>query len=185
MDEICEIAPQATSPSWYVMRAYKCEKKAEDILLGPDGLQHFIPKQYALRVYHGVKSKRLVPVIPSLVFVQATKEEIVDFKIIHNNLQFVMWEKTTGTEHLIVPDEQMENFIKVASHYNESTTYYKPEELNIEKGTRVRIHGGEFDGVTGIYMQVKGKRNRRLVVVLEGIMAIAAEVQPDLVEVLS
>ena len=34
-------------------------------------------------------------------------------------------------------------------------------------------------------MQVRGKRNRRIVVMLEGVMAVAAEVDPDLVEVIA
>ncbi len=169
---------------WFVMRAYKCERLAEDILSSEGGLEYFIPKHYVMRVFHGRKSKRLVPVIPSLVFVHASKDSILSLKKIHNFLQFVMWEKSTGPECLVVPDEQMEDFIKVASAQEESTTYFKPEEINIKRGTRVRIHGGRFDGVEGVFMQVKGKRNRRLVVMLEGIMAVVAEVDPDLVEIL-
>lgn len=37
----------------------------------------------------------------------------------------------------------------------------------------------------GVFMQVQGKRNRRVVVLLEGVMAVAAEVHPDLIEVIS
>ena len=65
---------------WFVMRAYKSEKRAEEKLKGRDGLEYFIPKCYAVRVYHGVKSKRLVPVIPNLVFVHASRTQITDFK---------------------------------------------------------------------------------------------------------
>lgn len=65
---------------WFVMRAYKCEGKAEERLSGDDGLEHFIPKHYAVRVYHGVKSRRLVPVIPSLVFVRASRRQLIRFK---------------------------------------------------------------------------------------------------------
>ncbi len=171
-------------PHWYVMRAYKCEKKAEDMLDSKYGLEHFIPKRYVVRVCHGVKTKRLVPVIPSLVFVHATQEQIVNFKKMHNFLQFVMWEKSTSLEYLIVPDDQMEGFIKVASLQEESTLYYTPDEIDIKKGTRVRIHGGRLDGVTGTFMKVRGKRDRRLVIMIEGVLAIAAEVHPDLVEVI-
>lgn len=166
------------------MRAYKNEKMAEEKLSGEGGLEYFIPKHYVMRVYHGVKSKRLVPVIPSLVFVHASKDEILKFKKTNNFLQFVMWEKSSGSECLVVPDDQMEDFIKVASSSEENTLYFKPEEINLAKGTRVFIHGGRFDGVTGVFMQVKGKRNRRLIVMLEGIMAVAAEIDPDLIEIL-
>ncbi len=169
---------------WYVMRAYKCEKLAEEILSGERGMKHFIPKHYVIRVFHGRKSKRLVPVIPSLIFVYASKDEILSFKKLNNFLQFVMWNKSTGPECLVVPDRQMEDFIKVSSQNEESTLYFNPEEIDIKRGTRVRIHGGRFDGVEGVFMQVKGRRNRRLVVMLDGIMAVVAEVDPDLVEVL-
>lgn len=185
MNSIVTSKDDLTRIRWFVMSAYKNEKKAEEKLSGKDGLEYFIPKCYAVRVYHGVKSKRLVPVIPNLVFVHASRKQITDFKKYHNFLQFVTWEKSTGLEYLVVPDEQMESFITIASQYEETTVYYKPEEIDIRKGTRVCIHGGKLDGVKGVFMRVQGKRNRRVVVMLEGVMAVSAEVHPDLIEVIS
>ena len=185
MDIASPNTEELTTARWFVMRAYKSEKRAEEKLKGKDGLEYFIPKYYAVRVYHGVKSKRLVPVIPNLVFVHASRIQITEFKKHYNFLQFVMWEKSTGLEYLVVPDDQMENFIKVSSQYEENITYYDPNELDLRKGRRVRIHGGKLNGVTGVFMQVQGKRNRRVVVLLEGVMAVAAEVHPDLIEVIS
>ena len=37
----------------------------------------------------------------------------------------------------------------------------------------------------GVFMRVKGKRRRRVVVMLEGIMGISVEVHPDLIEVIN
>ena len=149
---------------WFVMRAYKNEKMAEDRLKDKEyGLEYFIPKHYAVRIYHGVKSTRLVPVF----------------------LQFAMWKKSMGMEYITVPDDQMDSFIQIASLHEKDTVYYKPDEIDIRKGTRVCIHGGKLDGVKGVFMRVKGKRNRRVVVMLEGIMGISAEVHPDLIEVIS
>lgn len=185
MDIASPNTEELTTARWFVMRAYKSEKRAEEKLNGKDGLEYFIPKYYAVRVYHGVKSRRLVPVIPNLVFVHASRMQITEFKKRYNFLQFVMWEKSTGLEYLVVPDDQMESFIKVSSQYEENISYYSPDELDLRKGRRVRIHGGKLNGVTGIFMQVQGKRNRRIVVLLEGVMAVAAEVHPDLIEVIS
>ncbi len=168
---------------WYVMRAYKSEGRAEMLLAASD-IECFIPKHSVVRVYHGIKSKRLVPVIPSLVFVRATREQIVAFKRNHNFLQFVMWSKRSGADPLVVPDGQMEEFIRVTTLAEDATTFYRPEELDIACGTPVRVHGGRFDGVKGLFMQVKGKRNRRLVVAIDGVIAASVEVHPDLVEVL-
>ena len=33
----------------------------------------------------------------------------------------MMWEKSTGLKYIVVPDKQMESFIKIASQYEENT----------------------------------------------------------------
>jgi len=185
MNSVQSSINESTEVRWFVMRAYKSEKKAEELLRSENGLEYFIPKCYAVRVYHGVKSKRLVPVIPSMIFVHASHDQIIEFKKRHNFLQFIMWNKISGQEYLTIPEEQMDNFIKVASRYEENMTYYKPEEIDLKKGTRVIIHGGEFDGVKGIFVRVQGKRNRRVVILLEGIIGISVEIHPDLIELIS
>ena len=124
MDIASPNTEELTTARWFVMRAYKSEKRAEEKLKGKDGLEYFIPKYYAVRVYHGVKSKRLVPVIPNLVFVHASRIQITEFKKRYNFLQFVMWEKSTGLEYLVVPDDQMESFIRVSSQYDTVSTPY-------------------------------------------------------------
>ena len=113
------------------------------------------------------------------------RRKITDFKKKYNFLQFMMWEKSTGLKYIVVPDKQMESFIKIASQYEENTIYYKPEEIDIRKGTHICIYGGKFNGVKGVFMRVKGKRRRRVVVMLEGIMGISVEVHPDLIEVIN
>lgn len=170
---------------WFVMRAYKCEGKAEESLSSDGGLDYFIPKHYVVRTYHGVKSRRLVPVIPSLVFVRACRRQILDFKKDNNYLQFVMSKTSKGTEFLVVPDNQMSNFIKVASQLEENPTFFRPDEIDVKKGTKVKIHGGVFDGVEGTFMRTEGSRERLVVVVLDGIMAVSVKVHPDLVEILN
>ena len=170
---------------WFVLRAYKNEKKAEEVLGGENGLPYFIPKQYAVRVYHGKKTRRLVPVIPGLVFVRAGRQVICDFKKRHNFLQFVMRTRNAADkDYLIVPDKQMADFMRVAGQYETEVAYYAPEELHLEKGARVRILGGPFDGVEGVFMKVEGARARRLVVQIPNTLAAVVSVEPDLVEVI-
>ena len=65
---------------WYVMRAYKNEKKAEELLSGKNGMTYFIPKQKVIRTYQGKKVITTEPVIHSLVFVFASQKQIVNFK---------------------------------------------------------------------------------------------------------
>ena len=179
MDIASPNTEEVTTARWFVMRAYKSEKRAEEKLKGKDGLEYFIPKCYAVRVYHGVKSKRLVPVIPNLVFVHASRTQITEFKKRYNFLQFVMWEKSTGLEYLVVPDDQMESFIKVSSQYGENISYYNPDELDLRKGCRVRIHGGKLNGVTGVFkMCIRDRamriaRERALRIFIPGVLQVA------------
>lgn len=168
---------------WYVMRAYKNEAKAEEALSGEYGLPFFIPKQYVIRTYHGKKTRVLVPVIASLVFVHASRNELNEFKLRYPFLQYVMLRRSTGMEYMKVPEKEMDNFIRVATQTEESLTYYQSEEINFKPGARIRMIGGPFDGTEGYFVKVQGKRNRRLVVKLDGLMAISAEVEPDFVQV--
>lgn len=170
---------------WYVMRAYKKERQAEEALSGPDGLEFFIPKHYTLRTYHGHKQRQLVPAIPSLVFVHASRNDIQAFKERHPLLQYIVWNKSTGIEFLSVPDRQMRHFIRVAEQTEEDILYFQPGEVHLKKGTHVRVHGGPFDGIEGILIKVKGKRRRRVVIQLDQVATIAAaEIEPDLIEVI-
>lgn len=181
-------APQTTDnqrPQWFVMRAYKCEGKAEKRLAEEGDLEYFIPKHYAVRVYHGVKSRRLVPVIPSLVFVRASRKRILKFKKDNNFIQYIMQKSGDMSAAMTVPDDQMDNFIRISSHPEERLRYLKPEEINIKRGTRIRVVGGVFDGVEGIFVKTEGVRDRRVVVLLEGILAVSAQIHPDLIEVMT
>ena len=88
-------------------------------------------------------------------------------------------------EKIIVPDGQMRDFIAVAGTYDEHLLFFKPEEINPAKGTRVRIIGGDFAGYEGIFKKVKGARDRRVVICIQGIIAMAmATISPDLIEVI-
>ena len=50
----------------------------------------------------------------------------------------------------------------------------------------MRIIAGDFEGYEGIFMKVKGARDRRVVIAVEGVIAVAlATISPELIEVIS
>lgn len=170
---------------WFVMNAYKSEKRAEDALTSEQGLEYFIPKRYEARKFQGKMKRVLVPVIPNLVFVHARYSEIENFKQKCPFLRYAT-RKIDGANRIMkVPDSQMESFINVAKHYDEELTFYSPDELDLKKGTRVRVIGGTFHGVEGVLLKVKGKRSKSVVISLKDVLAVSAtEISPDLIEVL-
>ena len=170
---------------WYVMRAYKNEKKAEELLSGSHGLTYFIPKRQVIRTSERKKVISMEPVIRSLVFVYATQQQIVSFKRdIYNDLQFVIWKCDGGNRYLTVPNKQMRNFIQVCEQREQEVIFYRPEQIQVERGQRVRVHGGTFDKLEGIVVKVEKKRNKQFVVLVPQVLAASIKVDPEYLEII-
>ena len=166
---------------WFAMRAtYRRELEAMH-LLEKANLGCFIPMQYRISIRRKVRA--LVPVIRNLVFVHARPSEVQRFKSQITYLQYIT--DTRSGQKIIIPDHDMQRFIAVAGTYNDHLLYFQPEELNLSKGTKVRITGGDFEGQEGVFLKVKGARARRVVIAIQGIIAVAmATIHPDLIEVI-
>lgn len=174
------------SKHWYVLRAiFRKEEKVRDILRRA-GYRCYVPMCYRIDTVKGHKVRKLVPAITELVFVYATLEAITDFKL--HCKETVYWlTKPNGNrrERIVVPDKAMEDFIRVTQTNEQSVTYYRPDELNLNKGDHILIHGGMFDGVEGILLKVKGKREKQLVISIPEIAVAAVSIHPEIVEVVS
>ena len=168
---------------WFAMRAtYRRELEAMH-LREKANLGCFIPMQYKISIRRGRKVRALVPVIRNLVFVHARPSEVQRFKSQITYLQYIT--DTRSGQKIIIPDHDMQRFIAVAGTYNDHLLYFQPEELNLSKGTKVRITGGDFEGQEGVFLKVKGARDRRVVIAIQGIIAVAmATIHPDLIEVI-
>ena len=169
---------------WHAMRAtYRRELDAIR-LLEKEKLGCFVPMRYETVVKRGKKIRVQVPVIRNLVFVHARPSEVKRVKSLVTYLQYIN-DRCTGSK-IIVPDEQMKRFIAVAGSYSDHLLYFKPEEVILKKGTKVRITGGEFEGQEGIFLKVKGARDRRVVIEVQGVIVVAmAPIHPGLIEGIS
>jgi len=173
---------QASNLMWYAIRVTYGRELLFKEFLDSQQIENFIPMHYKAEEKGLRKKLKLVPVIHNLVFVHAEKYTI---DIIKHDIEAripIRYLIDRGTHlPIIVPEKQMINFIKVAGQYEEQLIYLDPHEITLKKGDKVRITGGIFSGVEGKFMRVKG--DRRVVVVIQGLMAIATTfVHPSLVE---
>ncbi len=170
---------------WWAMSAvYNRSLRAKEIL-EEQGLEVFVPMHYVLRQFAGRKYREYLPAVNNLLFVCAGAEEIKAAKAKLPWLHYLVRREGGRGIPIVIPEQQMQNFIAVASHTEEQLTYFTPEELHgLDAGQRVRVHGGPFDGVEGLFVRVQGVRNRRVVVSLDGVMGVAVTVSPDFIEVL-
>ena len=168
---------------WYAMRAtYRRELDAMR-LLEKQKMGCFIPMQYKISIKKGKKVRALVPVVHNLLFVHACPSDVKRIKSQVSYLQYIT--DTRSGQKIIISDGEMQRFIAVAGTYNDHLMYFQPDELNLSIGTKVRITGGGFEGQEGIFLKVKGARDRRVVIEIQGVIAVAlATIHPDLIEVI-
>ena len=167
--------------NWYALRITYGRELALQEYLNSEGIENFIPMHYEYTIKNERRVRKLVPAVHNLVFVRSSRsciDAIKESRSATLPIRYIM--DREYHRPIIVPDSQMRNFMAVSANYDESLLYFEPSELNIRKGTRVRITGGLFEGVEGEFVRV---RNDRRVVTIEGVMAVATTfVHPSLVE---
>lgn len=174
------------TPVWWAMSApYQRELKAK-AALDKLGIENFVPMRYqAVRKRTGSMARELLPAIHNLIFVRGSKPCVSQAKKDILWLQWLTRPEDGKNVPVTVPDKDMEQFIAVTNTYNEHLIYIQPDEIDLRKGTPVRILGGPFNGFEGTFIKVKGSRKKRVVVMLKGIVGVAmAEITPDLLEIL-
>ena len=147
------------------------------------GLEAFVPLTYEVKTHRGQKHRVLVPALSRLLFIKGTLDEVKDY-IAHAHYVVYIQKSTFSNkeEYLTVSTRAMENFIATTENNEEHVTYFRPEEISLQEGDKIRIKGGLYDGREGVIMHIKGKRNKHLVVQIPGILIAAIEMQPEMVE---
>lgn len=171
---------------WYAMSAtFGRELKAKEFL-EKNNVHCFVPLRCQLVKARGRdKVRKLVPAVSNLIFVHSTKARIQALKQEVPYLQYHTKPEEGRNVPVTVPDRQMDPFIAACNTYNEKMTFISPDEINLSEGTRVRIAGGTFDGVEGTFVRVEKGRQKHVVVLVEGIVAVVlAKVSDGYIQVL-
>ena len=167
---------------WYAMSSpYGREMQAVETLSVEADVETFVPMERFERMVGQKSRTRKItqrPVVRNLLFVKATELRMRQLKQDYNTLlQFkVKPQLGGGYVPVIVPDKQMEDFMRLYNCPDLELQFYKPEEieqLHLRPNAKVRIEDGIFAGIEGYYQQVKGARGKRFVVKIEGMLACA------------
>lgn len=158
---------------WFAMSAtYGRELKARDYL-EKNGVRCFIPMKYQLVCdKKRGKVRKLLPAISNLIFVHTTKDRIQALKTSVDYLQYHTKPIDGRNVPIVVPEYQMQPFIAVCETLNENLVYLSPDEINLEKGTPIRIVGSVFDGIEGIFVKVQKRRKKQVVVQVQGVVGV-------------
>jgi transcription antitermination factor NusG len=175
--------------NWYVLVvAYRTEQKMQAKLRELGKLEAFVPMRRTRRRDAQGKFRYDEKVaIHNYIFVHTTYNRLMalkkeyPFDLEYSLLHRDVYEEgeRIGRAPVVVPRNQMLNFIAVAGNQKERVQFLDVEKLDWEAGQRVRIIGGTFAGVEGIYLRTTKKHERRVVVKLDGIAAVATTALPS------
>ena len=172
-----------TNRYWYALSSpYGRELKVADMLNQMPDVKAFVPtERYERMIGHKNRTRKITerPVIRNLLFLQAGEERMRTLKAEYNTLlQFKTRPEAGGVQRpIIVPDKQMEDFMRLYENPNTELQFFKAEEieeLQLRPNAKVRIEEGIFEGVEGYYQRVKGANKKRFVVKIENFLACAA-----------
>lgn len=160
---------------WYAMSSpFRREMKAK-ALLDAHHIENFIPMKKMQEIRDGEIVTREEPVVHD------SYNGIMKMKKGLEILQFIL----NPLSPIVVPQRQMDDFIR----FYESVDYDEPEFLTpqtmgqLRKNARVVIGDGPLAGISGYYQRVKGAKDKRFIVLIEGLIAMACSVECKFVKV--
>lgn len=170
---------------WFVLRVTYQRELIAKAMLDALGIESFIPT-CSVRVKRlGKYINETKALIHNYIFVRATRRKIEELKRGKLSfLRYVMCNNEMGLRVAqTVPERQMNSFIAIAGNYEEQALFLNIDELKFVKGDRVRVLSGVFEGVEGVLVKLPRKRDKRVVVEISGVVAVATTaISPALVQ---
>lgn len=169
---------QSNKIEWYVMRVTYQRELVAQRLLTELGVESFVPTQKvrrrkaAGRYYWHEEAK-----VHNYLFVHASLAVIQEIKI--TKIPYLRYMMAKSEEERptpqFVPIDQMEAFMAICR--SEGVKYLDPD-VDLRKGDKVKILKGNLEGIEGIFVKVSAKNEKRVVVKIEGIAAVATAAIP-------
>lgn len=163
---------------WYAFKVFYNKVFEIDELLTKARIETYIPCETVFIERNGVKKSVRKPLISSLLFFRSTEQQALQQQI---NLtdRVILYTKIVGWKKLpiAIPDREMNIFMLVTSSGEKGLEYLGDTPMDYRIGQHVRVTEGPFKGAEGYIHRIKG--NRRLIVAIEGICAVATAYVPQ------
>lgn len=172
---------------WFVLRAtYGRTEKALGYFQAKN-VETYLPMHYVVKIINGNRKLIKEPLLPNIIFAYMTREKTHEF--VKKPALTASWikyytDKTKPAEPetgknppVIIPDNEMTNFIKLTSVNSEHIMVLPPKRCHFKKDDLVRIIEGPFTGVVGRVGRAAGQQ--RVIVVLEGLCNVATAYIPN------
>lgn len=177
-----------TPKKWFLLRvSYGREHKAGK-LLEELGMEIFLPIGSRIRIIGGKKKRTTESLIPNFLFVHSTEENLRDI-IGRSPFDYVHYYYVPaldaignpigrkGIKPLVIPDDQMEQFILWNTASDENKFFLPLSSTNkLKEGELVRVIKGKFAGITGFVCRFR--QQTRVGVRIEGLGTVVTAYIP-------
>ncbi len=171
---------------WYVLTVSFRKETAIQRELTSLGFEAYLPMRYQIRKINGNDIRLFEPAIYGMVFVKGDKDNLINYlhQSQYKKYTHLKSQKLTNgtTEDIIIKDNDMISFQRLNNVQGSDLTYYSPEQLHIEKGSKVKIMEGPFEGITGTVQRLPGKRGQYLIVSLPNVAIAAVSIKPKYIQ---
>ena len=182
----------AGNKQWFVLRVSYGRIDKAKTFVEAKGLKCYVPLQYKEVRKQGKKRIITTPLLPSLIFVHASAEQIEallhDIKIVANESRALLSYYFNHTIHrqdnpdrnppLTIQDEAMNNFIRLTSIKNPHIIPVTSNNIQFKLGDNVVVTEGEFKGIHGRVARIAGQQ-RVVVELFDGCLVATAYVPKE------
>lgn len=162
----------AGNKQWFVLRVSYGRIDKAKTYVEAKGLECYVPLQYKEVRKQGKKRIITTPLLPSLIFVHASAEQVEallhDNKVVANESRSLLSYYFDHTIHLqdnpnrnpplTIRDEAMNNFIRLTSVKNPHIIPVTSNSIQFKLGDNVVVTEGEFKGVHGRVARIAGQQ---------------------------
>lgn len=177
---------------WFVLRVSYGRIDKAKTFVEAKGLECYVPLQYKEIRKQGKKQIITTPLLPSLIFVHASAEQVEallhDNKVVANESRALLSYYFDHTIHrqdhpdrnppLTIQDEAMNNFIRLTSVKNPHIIPVTSNNIQFKLGDNVIVTEGEFKGVHGRVARIAGQQ-RVIVELFNGCLVATAYVPKE------
>ncbi|SEA89273.1 Transcription antitermination factor NusG [Alistipes timonensis JC136] len=162
---------------WYALKVFYNRVFEVERLLAQDGVKSYIPLRCVETTVGGRTIRRREPAVSSLMFVRGREQYVLELsKRLKNTMPLMAYFDRDTRKPAVISDLEMNVFMLVTSTGDPGLEYLGEEPSDLRSGDRVRVTEGPFKGAEGYIKRIKG--NRRLIVSIEGVVAVATTYIP-------
>lgn len=164
-----------TGEHWYALKVFYNKVFEIEAFLRENHKESYIPIRKVETMLRGVKTVCRKPAVTSLMFLRSSESDAVELQRLLKDRVIIYADHDTKRPAMI-PEREMEIFMLVTSSEESGLEYFCEEDATYHTGDRVRVTDGIFKGAEGFIRRIKG--DRRLVVSIEGVVAVATTYIP-------